>query len=273
MGRPQGELPSGNGNPRALARPVERRGVEPRSCRAKAVFSQLNYHPEPAVLASDLHHRTFISFSPHILYLLVRWAIIHRSHWVHHALFFAAGREGIEAFSQEFWRLRRLHNATPQGAPEGGSNSPHLIDNQAASPDAYEGKPAPPTGFEPASSRLTGNRPPSARIRASRWRAECQVLYQAELRRQGSGSRTVVLRPGSGEGRATERIPAPPAGLEPASTGFVGRPLSIRARGLLLRAGRWSRTTKTVPLRPRRSRARVKDRCHPSWRRPAKEGA
>lgn len=86
-------------------------------CRAKAVFSRLNYHPEPAVLASDLHHRISISFSPHILYPLIRWAIIHRSHWVHRSLFCGGARRN-RTFSQEFWRLRRLHDATPQGAPE-----------------------------------------------------------------------------------------------------------------------------------------------------------
>src|SRR4029079_7233130 len=49
--------------------------------------------------------------------------------------------------------------------PRGGSNSPHLIDNQAASPDAYEGKSnARPAGLEPAPSRSgRDNRPLSAR--------------------------------------------------------------------------------------------------------------
>ena len=56
--------------------------------------------------------------------------------------------------------------------PRGGSNSPHLIDNQAASPDAYEGKRVPPAGLEPASASL-------------KW---ITVLFRPE---QGKSSKTV----------------------------------------------------------------------------------
>ena len=66
-------------NPRHPARPVERRGLEPRSLPCEGSVLPLNHHPDIA---------------------------------------------------DRFIGPRR---------PRGGSNSPHLIDNQAASPDAYEG--------------------------------------------------------------------------------------------------------------------------------------
>lgn len=153
-GGPKGEMPSGMVTHEHWPVRWSDEGSNLDPCRAKAVFSRLNYHPEPAVLASDLHHRTSIPLSPHILYLLAYWTITHRSSWDHRAPFFAAGCEGIEPSRRSFGGSAVSMTHTPW-RPRGGSNSPHLIDNQAASPDAYEGKPAPPTGFEPASSRLT----------------------------------------------------------------------------------------------------------------------